>query len=65
MDLKEMGVSTRNWVDSAKDRDYFRALVNAGSISHGIRADFVYKTIIAQSVALSISFANLNIIKVI
>ena len=22
MDLKEIGTNTRNWVDSAKDRDY-------------------------------------------
>ena len=22
MDLKEIGISTRNWVDSAQDRDY-------------------------------------------
>ena len=29
MDLKEIGVSTRNWVDLAQDRDYWRALVNA------------------------------------
>ena len=29
MDLKEMGINTRNWVDSAQDRDYWRALVNA------------------------------------
>ena len=29
MYLKEMGINTRNWVDSAKDRDYWRALVNA------------------------------------
>ena len=29
MDLKEIGVITRNWVDSALDRDYWRALVNA------------------------------------
>ena len=27
MDLKEMGINTRNWVDSAQDRDYSRALV--------------------------------------
>ena len=27
MDLKE-GINTRNWVDSAQDRDYWRALVN-------------------------------------
>ena len=29
MDLKDMGINTRNWVDSAQDRYYWRALVNA------------------------------------
>ena len=29
MDLKEIGINTRNWVDLAQDRDYWRALVNA------------------------------------
>ena len=29
MDLKEIGINTRNWVYSARDRDYWRALVNA------------------------------------
>ena len=29
MDLKEIGVSTRNWVDSAQDRNYWRVLENA------------------------------------
>ena len=29
MDLKEIGINTRNWVDSAKDRDYCRVFVNA------------------------------------
>jgi hypothetical protein len=29
MDLKEIGTNTRNWVVSAQDRDYWRALVNA------------------------------------
>ena len=28
-DIKEMGINTRNWVDSAQDRDYSRSLVNA------------------------------------
>ena len=27
-DLKEIGIITRNWVDSAQDRDYWRAHVN-------------------------------------
>ena len=29
MDLKEIGIDTRNWVDSAQDKDYWRVLVNA------------------------------------
>jgi hypothetical protein len=29
MDLEEIGINAGNWVDSAKDRDYWRALVNA------------------------------------
>ena len=29
IDLKEMCINTRNWVDQAQDRDYWRALVNA------------------------------------
>ena len=29
-DLEEIGINTGNWVDSAQDRDYWRALVNAG-----------------------------------
>ena len=28
MDLKEIGINTRNWVDPAQDRDYLMALVN-------------------------------------
>ena len=28
MDLKEIGINTKNWVDSAQDSDYWRALVN-------------------------------------
>ena len=29
MDLNEVDVNTRNWVNSAQDRDYCRAFVNA------------------------------------
>ena len=29
MDLKDIGISKRNCVDSAQNRDYWRALVNA------------------------------------
>ena len=28
MDHKEMGINIRKWVDSAQDRNYWRALVN-------------------------------------
>ena len=28
IDLKEIGINTRNWVNSAQDRGYWRALVN-------------------------------------
>ena len=29
MDLGEIGINAENWVDSAQDRNYWRALVNA------------------------------------
>ena len=29
MDIKETGIITRNWVDLAQDKDYWRARVNA------------------------------------
>ena len=29
MDLEEIGINTGNWVDSAQDRNYWRALLNA------------------------------------
>jgi hypothetical protein len=29
MNLEEIGIIAGNWVDSAQDRDYWRALVNA------------------------------------
>ena len=32
MDLKEIGINVGNWVDSAQDKDYWRALVNAALI---------------------------------
>ena len=40
IDLKEVGINIRNLIDSVRDRDYWRALVNAAqppdSISHGV-----------------------------
>ena len=29
MDLKEIGINMRNWVNPAQDRDYWKPLVNA------------------------------------
>ena len=29
MDLQEIGINAGNWADSAQDRNYWRALVNA------------------------------------
>ena len=29
IDLEEIGINVGNWVDSAQDRNYYRALVNA------------------------------------
>jgi hypothetical protein len=29
MDLEEIGINAGNWIDSAKDKDYWRVLVNA------------------------------------
>ena len=37
INLKEIGINTRDWIDSAQDRGYWRALVNLASISHGVR----------------------------
>ena len=34
MDLKEIGINTRNWVDSAQDRDCEYDIEPPGSISH-------------------------------
>ena len=28
MDIKEIGVNTRNWVDSAQERDYWKSFMN-------------------------------------
>ena len=41
MDLEEIGIIAGNWVDSAQDRDYWRApcecgIEPAGFISHGV-----------------------------
>ena len=50
MDLKEIGISTRNWVDSAQDRDFWRALVN---VALNLRAPYA-KELVSPSLFLSI-----------
>ena len=46
MVLKEIGINTRNCVDLAQDRDYWRVVVNAaciepaGSLTHGVSPIF-------------------------
>ena len=35
MDLKEIGIKMRNWVDSAQERNYWKALVNAALTLRG------------------------------
>ena len=35
MDLEEIGINAGNWVDSAEDRNYWRALVNA-ALNHRV-----------------------------
>ena len=35
MDLEEIGINAGNWVDSAQDRNYWRALVNA-ALNHRV-----------------------------
>ena len=40
MDLKEIGINTRNWVDSTQDRNYLRAPVNAAELSCSLECKF-------------------------
>ena len=35
IDLKEIGINTGNWVNSAQHRDYWRALVKAAGMEEG------------------------------
>ena len=45
MELREIGINTRNWVYSAQDRDYSRAHVNAALI-HGLREKITFRAIL-------------------
>ena len=37
LDLKEIGINIRHWIDSAQDMYYGRALELPNSISHGVK----------------------------
>ena len=57
IDLKEIGIDTRNWVESALGWDYWRALVNApGSVSHGVR--FTKKSELNLNLVVLFMFMN-------
>ena len=43
MGLKEICVNTKNWVDFAQDREYWRALVNAALNLHGVSIRFLWE----------------------
>ena len=36
MELKEISINTRNWIDSTPDKNYWRALRTPGFISYGV-----------------------------
>ena len=42
IDLKEIGINARNWVDSAQDRNYWKVLANAALNSRELVTHFVY-----------------------
>ena len=47
MDVKEIGINTRNFVDPTQDRDYWRALVHAAlnlqvSLGYLVRVYYMY-----------------------
>ena len=50
--LKEIGIITRNWIDSAQDRDYWRALVNAAL---NLRVLYVMELVISSVPTLPVT----------
>ena len=60
MDLEEIGISAGNWVDSAQDRVYLRALVNAALNLRVLEAmELAIKDIIAFFI-LVVSLLQIN-----
>ena len=52
MDLEDMGINAANWVGSAQDRDFWRALVNAAL---DLRASLTMELVIVSSCSFIIS----------
>ena len=53
MDFKEIGINVGNWADSAQDRDYWKALVNAALNYAGIQTACLFLLVSVQFVTLS------------
>ena len=51
MDLEEIGINAGNWVDSAQDRNYWKALVNAALNSHGVSYHITSRMVIMASIS--------------
>ena len=49
MDLEEIGINAGSWVDSAQDRNYWRALVNAAL---NLRVPYAMKLVILAALHL-------------
>ena len=64
MPLKEVSINTRNWVDSAQDWAYWRALVNAAlnlRVLYAMRFSYIhYETTNKKSVTHSMYLATLK-----
>ena len=50
MDLKEIGVNVRSWIDSAQDRGYWRALVDTALCS---RMSFLMAKVISDCLCMT------------
>ena len=56
MDREEVGFSTRNWVDSAQDRDYGKALVNSALNLRVQLVNFCFEYVNSESIFFSYRF---------
>ena len=47
MDLEEIGINAGNWIDSAQDSNYWRALVNAIHFLYNMHTSVINKEIVS------------------